>query len=306
MASGSKQVVLAALAGNVLVAASKFVAAAVSGSSAMLTEAVHSSADTLNQLLLLFGERCGRQPPDPKHPFGYDGERYFWAFVIAVMVLLAGGAASIWQGVRELRQLRPVEAPVLSLVVLGLAFMFEGSTLAFSYRAFRQIVRRHPGRGRPVSLWQLIKATRDPNLYESLLEDSAALIGIAIAAVGVVGNAYLGMLWMDGAASIAIGLLLIAESYVIAYATRSLIAGESAVPALLFEVAQALKAGGFEGGYTDLKTLHIGPDTILTTRSVPAGDRADLALAEQLDAMRRCVQGVDDRFRHVFFDVRSA
>jgi cation diffusion facilitator family transporter len=305
MAEDSKWVVYAALAGNVLVAASKFVAAAISGSSAMLTEAVHSSADCVNQVLLLIGNRRSEKAPDESHPFGYDGEMYFWTFVVAVIVLLAGGAASIYQGVHELEHLHAIDSPVLSLIVLALSAVFEGGSLVVGYRASRRVIARHPGDGKPVSMWRFIKLSKDPNMYESLLEDSAALIGIGIAAIGVIGSAFLNHLWMDAVASIAIGFLLIADSYVIAVATRSLIAGEAVAFPLRTEIGNALKDDGFDGACTDLKSLHLGPKTILVMLSVLEKNLpADTSITAHLDAIGARIKRVDDRIRHVFFTVR--
>src|ERR1700722_8593178 len=302
MAGDSKRVVYAALAGNVLVAASKYVAAALSGSSAMLTEAVHSSADCVNQLLLLIGTRRSEKKADRSHPFGYDGEVYFWAFVVAVMVLLAGGAVSIYQGIQELRHPHPIDSFILSLVVLAVSAAFEGSSLLVGYRASRRLVARHPGDGKRVSMWRFIKLSKDPNMYESLLEDTAALVGIALATIGILGSALLKLLWMDAAASIGIGLLLLANSYVIADATRSLIAGEAVAPALQTEIEDALKRAGYAGRCSYLKSLHLGPNTIIIAVSVLQHDRAnDTPVAAQLDAIATEVKRVDERIRHVFF-----
>jgi cation diffusion facilitator family transporter len=304
MAEDSKLVVYAALGGNVLVAASKFTAAALSGSSAMLTEAVHSSADCANQLLLLFGTYRSRKRSDKSHPFGYDGEVYFWAFVVAVMVLLAGGATSIYQGIRQIRDPHAIESLSLSLIVLSLSAVFEAVSLIFGYRASRRMVERHPGDGKPVSLWRFIKLSKDPNMYESLLEDSAALIGIALATIGVLGSVFLNLLWMDGAASIAIGVLLIANSYVIAYATRSLIAGESVAPAVRMEIDESLNEAGYAGQCSHVKSLHLGPKTILITLSVDQARRpVGSTLVAHLDDITRCIKRVDERIRHVFFTI---
>ena len=142
-------------------------------------------------------------------------------------------------------------------------------------------------------------------MYESLLEDGAALIGIAFAAIGVLGSVVFGLLWMDAAASIAIGLLLIANSYVIAYATRSLIAGEAAAPALQAEIEQALKTAAVDGECGDVKSLHLGPDTIIVTVAVrERGKRADEPIAQHLAAIERCIKKVDERISHVFFTLR--
>ena len=149
----------------------------------------------VNQVLLLIGNRRSEKAPDESHPFGYDGEMYFWAFVVAVIVLLAGGAASIYQGVHELEHLHAIDSPVLSLIVLALSAVFEGGSLVVGYRASRRVIARHPGDGKPVSMWRFIKLSKDPNMYESLLEDSAALIGIGIAAIGVIGSASVNRAW---------------------------------------------------------------------------------------------------------------
>ncbi len=303
MADGSMKVVYAALAGNVLVALSKYGAAAVSGSSAMLTEAVHSTADGLNQVLLVVGNRRSAARPDREPAFGYGAEIYFWTIVVAVMIFLVGGAVSFYEGWRELSHPEPIRSPVVSLVVLGLALLFEGASFAVGLREYKTVARKHDD-GTEVGFWRFIELSKDPNLYESLLEDSAALVGIAIAAVGVVGNAYLGVLWADGAASIGIGLLLVATSVVIARATQSLIAGESVAPALLADLKKVLVCDGRIEGYTGMKTLHLGPKQILIAlevRLVPDTSAAE-ARAE-FQRVGAALRAVDERVRHVYFQL---
>src|SRR5664279_1684671 len=185
MSDASTKVVYAALTGNVLVALCKFAAAFLSGSSAMLTEAIHSAADTVNQVLLLVGTWRSRARPSAKHAFGHGMEIYFWTFVVAVIVLLAGGVASIWSGAMHLASPHPIESPLISLGVLALSALFEGSSLAFAYREYKRVVCGRLYRGQPVGVWRFIKLSKDPNLYESLLEDAAALVGVAFAAIGV-------------------------------------------------------------------------------------------------------------------------
>ena len=180
MADGSTKVVYAALAGNVAVAAAKFGAYAVSGSSALLTESIHSLVDSADQVLLLVGQARGKRPPDAAHPLGHGMETYFWTFIVAVMVLLAGGAASLYEGVRHIMKPEPIASPAISFGVLALAAVFEGSSLAVGFREYKRVVR-----GRNLPLWDFILLSKDPSLYASLLEDSAALIGLAIAALGV-------------------------------------------------------------------------------------------------------------------------
>jgi cation diffusion facilitator family transporter len=302
MSDSSTKVVYAALAGNILVAASKFVAAALSGSSAMLTEAIHSSADTVNQVLLLIGNKRSHAPADESHAFGYGMEIYFWTFVVAVMVLLAGGVASIYEGVQQLRHLEPIRSPLISLGVLVLSLIFEGSSLAVGYREYKRIVCGRKVDGESVSLWRFIVLSKDPNLYESLLEDSAALIGICFAAIGVAASAYLGWLWADGAASIAIGILLVADSCVIALATRSLVAGESASPLALQDIDRALRSIDRPIAIAGMSTLQLGPSCILIALTVSSeADRPFADVQRDLDRTSATLKSADERITHVLF-----
>jgi cation diffusion facilitator family transporter len=301
MVDRSTKVVYAALAGNVLVALSKFVAAALSGSSAMLTEGIHSSADTLNQVLLLIGTRRSRARPDASHAFGYGMEIYFWAFVVAVLVLFVGAAASFYEGVAELRDLRPISAPGVSLAVLALSMLFEGASFSVGYREYKRIVRGRKVDGQHVGLWRFIAISKDPNLYESLLEDMTALIGIAIAATAVVASAYFGVLWADGAASVAIGVLLMADAAVIASATRSLIAGEAAAPPILAQI-EALRTEGTSLRIPEVRTLQLGPRTILVavTISVTPG-QSPPAIGREMDEFSERIKALDRRISDVLF-----
>src|SRR5580765_4537477 len=203
MAEGSTRVVLTALAGNGAIALAKFAAAWISGSTAMLTEAIHSLVDTGDQLLLLVGQRRGLRPPDDSHPLGYGMEVYFWSFVVALMVFVLGGMLSIYEGVRHILDPAPVISPWISLGVLAVSAVFEGMSFRVGYREYKKVVR-----GSPIRFWAFIKGSKDPGLVSVLLEDSAALIGIGLAALGVAGSSFLHIAWADGAASVAIGVLL--------------------------------------------------------------------------------------------------
>jgi cation diffusion facilitator family transporter len=301
MAEGSTKVVYAALGGNILVALSKFSAAILSGSSAMLTEGIHSSADTLNQVLLLIGTKRSRAKPDASHAFGYGMEIYFWAFVVAVMVLFVGAAASLYEGVTELRAVKPISAPGVSLGVLALSVLFEGASFSVGYREYKRIVRGRKVDGHHVGLWRFIAISKDPNLYESLLEDMAALIGIAIAATGVVASAYFGVLWADGAASVAIGVLLMLDAAVIASATRSLIAGEAAAPLLLAQI-EALRVDGTSLHIPEVRTLQLGPRIILVAVTVKVAPEASVpAVGRQIDELSARIKALDRRITYVLF-----
>lgn len=298
----STKVVYAALAGNVLVALAKFGAALLSGSSAMLTEAIHSSADSANQLILLLGNKRSRVQSDESHPFGYGMEIYFWTFVVAVMVLIAGGVASIYEGIARLRDLQPIERPLLSLGVLAASALFEGSSLAVGYRAFKRIVRGRKVDGQPVSMWRFIEISKDPNLYETLLEDSAALIGIGIAIVGVVASAYFKLLVADGIASIAIGVLLVIDSAIIARATRSLIAGESAARPVVDGIHDLLSTHAPHLQVSSVATLQLGPKTILVAFTIAPDPATTLAdTANHLRETTARLKTFDSRIAHVLF-----
>ena len=293
--------VYAALAGNLLVAVCKFGAALLSGSSAMLTEAIHSTADTANQVLLLVGNRRSQRHKDATHAFGYGMEVYFWTFVVAVIVLLAGGVASLWEGARHLASPAPIKAPAISLGVLALSALFEGASFAVGYRAYKRRVGGRTVLGQPVGMWRFIKLSKDPNLYESLLEDSAALIGVGLAATGVIASAYLGLLWADGVASIAIGILLVACSFIIAEATRSLMAGETVAPPVLEDIHQVLQSYANQLTATEIKTLHLGPRRILVALTLETS-RDTLATRKRILAdLTAQIQSVDGRITYVYF-----
>jgi cation diffusion facilitator family transporter len=301
MAEESAKVVYAALAGNVLVAFAKFGAAFVSGSSAMLTEAIHSSADTANQILLLIGNKRSRARPDSSHAFGYGMEVYFWTFVVAVIVLLAGGVASIYEGVLQLASPEPIKSPGVSFGVLALSALFEGSSFAVGYRAYKRRVHGRKLKGRRIGMWRFIRLSKDPNLYETLLEDSAALIGIGLATLGVGASVYLNAPWADGAASIAIGLLLIGNSLVIAEATRSLIAGETVVSSLLDDIRRELKARSHRLTVSEIKTLHLGPRTILIALTIAMDQSGTVAeLRRELRDITKRVRSLDARIAFVY------
>lgn len=296
MAQGSTRVVLAALAGNGAIALAKFAAAWLSGSTAMLTEAVHSLVDTGDQFLLLAGQARGRKPPDESHPLGYGMETYFWSFIVALMVFVLGGVFSIWQGVRHILHPEPVVSPWISLGVLAVAAVFEGASFRVGYREFRSVVR-----GRPVGFWTFIKASKDPSLVSVLLEDSAALIGIGVAALGVVAATWLHIPWADGAASVAIGLLLAGVAFVLGNETRSLIAGEAVAEPVLAQLKATLDAIDCITELQQIATLHLGPSEILVAltlsfRPQSTTESLNAAIRELTD----CLKAADGRVAYVY------
>ena len=296
MADGTGKVVLAAMAGNLAIAAVKFVAFFFTRSTAMLTEAIHSCVDTIDQVLLLIGQGRSAKAPDARHPFGYGMETYFWGFVVALMIFFAGGAVAIWQGLEKFHHPEPIARPWINFLVLAFSAVFEGSSFAVAYREFRRTVA-----GRRVRLVTFLRASKDPSLFSTLMEDGAALTGLCIAALGVMGSGYLGLPWADGAASIAIGVLLLAVAVFLANETRSLIAGEAAHPVVLGKIRAVLDGDELVSGVRALDTLHLGPQCILVAVDVDfvAGLDGEGLLAAVADLERR-IGDADPRITPVF------
>jgi cation diffusion facilitator family transporter len=266
MAGDSKLAIYAAAAGNMAIAVSKFVAFLLTGSSAMLTEAVHSLVDTGNQGLLLLGLRRAARPPDPGHPFGHGMELYFWSFVVALLIFALGGAFSIYEGFLRVFRPEPMESPWINFLVLGLAIGFEGGSFLVALREHR---RRHGGRGRLLSS---IKASKDPSLFAVLLEDAGALIGLLMALAGVAASSLLGLNWADGVASIGIGVLLVLIATFMANETRSLLTGEAASPEIVQNVRRILEADPRVVQVIEVLSLHLGPEEILVGVTIDFDD----------------------------------
>lgn len=292
MAEGSKVAVYAALAGNVAIAVVKFVAAALTASTAMLTEGVHSLVDSVDQLLLLVGQARGQRPPDRSHPLGYGLEVYFWTFVVSLMVFLAGGLFSAYEGVRKLSETGPADRPWINYLVLAISALFEGLSFAVGWREYRK------ASGGRLNVFRYIRASKDPNIIVTLMEDGAALAGLAIAALGVTGHV-LGLQWADGAASIGIGVLLMAVAFVLANETRSLITGESAAPRVVRAIRDAVATCDDVDGEVDISTLQLGPQEILVLVGLVLRDGIDRQ--QVVRAITDRVREVDGRIARVYF-----
>lgn len=294
--SGSHRVVFAALAGNLAIAVTKFVAALLTGSSAMLTEAIHSTVDTGNQGLLLLGLARAGRPPSRTHPFGYGMELYFWSFVVALMIFALGGAVSVYQGVHKILEPEPINRAWINFLVIGLAMLFEGGSFLVAWREFKTVRGDAP-------FFAALKGSKDPAIFAVLLEDGAALVGLAVAALGVTGS-ILGAPWADGAASVAIGVLLVLVAVFLANETRSLLTGEAAAPRIVEAVRDALARDPRIESVAEVLSMHLGPREILLgvtldfCDSLTARDIEDAA-----DDFADLIQGVDARITRVF--VRS-
>ena len=229
MAHGTKVVIYAALIGNGLIAVTKFVAATITGSAAMMAEGIHSVVDTGNQFLLLHGLRRAELPADEQHPLGHGKEIYFWSFVVAILIFALGSGISIYEGVHRVMHPSPVTSPLINYVVLGAAMIFEGVAWWLAYRAFR---RMQGGR----SITAAVAASKDPTTFVVLFEDTAAMLGLLVAAIGLTLSQVLDQPVFDGIASIGIGLILAGTAVWLSIRTKSLLIGEGADPALVEDV----------------------------------------------------------------------
>lgn len=298
-AHGSKTVIYAALVGNALIAVTKFVAASLTGSSAMMSEGIHSLVDTGNQGLLLYGIRRASRPADARHPFGYGAELYFWAFVVAILIFAVGSGVSFYEGVSKILHPHPIESPVINYVVLTLALIFEGVAWTIAYRAFEK------SRGK-TGLIAAVRQSKDPTLFTVLFEDTAAMLGLIVAFVGVFVAATYDIGWADGAASIVIGVILALTAIFLAIETKGLLIGEAAAPEVVDTIRKIVLATPTISGMNELRTLHRGPEDILLALSVDFEDNLTAGKVEE--AIQTLETAIRDQFPavgRVFIEVQS-
>ena len=264
--TASNRTLVIALLANLGIAASKFAAAFVTGSSAMLTEGVHSVVDSTNQLLLMWGRRQAKKPPDKNHPFGYGRELYFWSFVVAVLVFSLGAGVSIYEGIIHISEPEPAVSPVVAYGVLLLAFLLEGWSTLEAFKEFRE------AKGR-LGWFEAIRRSKDPPAFIVLLENGAAMAGIVAAALGLFLAQLTGDPFYDGAASIVIGAILGITAFVLAYESKGLLIGEAADPDLVRDLRKL--AGGKSGvvGVGHVLTVHSSPDQVLAMINVDFDDK---------------------------------
>lgn len=300
MASGSRKAIYAALAGNALIALTKFGAAATTGSSAMLSEGVHSLVDTGNQILLLHGLRRAARPANAEFPFGHGKEVYFWSFVVAISIFAVGAGVSVYEGIQNVLQPSAIERPLVNYLVLGLAVVFEGFAWAFALREFKKV------KGRQGYL-EAVQRGKDPTVFVVLFEDSAAIVGLLVAAGGIALAQATGLLWLDGAASIVIGLILGATAIWLAYETKSLLIGEGAPPEVVAGIREIVQQGAGVERVNEVLTMHMGPEFVLVNLSVEFADALDATRIE--DVIHRIDGRIKERFpevKRVFIEAETS
>lgn len=269
-----QRVVYAALAGNAAIAVTKFVAAGFSGSSAMLSEGVHSLVDTGNEILLLYGIRSSRRPADNAHPLGYGRELYFWSFLVAVMIFALGAVWSMVQGVMHLLHARALSHPYWTYAVLAISACFEGSSW---YLALRQMRK---GKGQE-SYIDAAQRSKDPSTFSVLFEDSAALAGLVLAGAGFTASYYARVRWADGAASMAIGLVLAATAWFLGRETKGLLVGEPAHPQLHDSIRVQAEADAAVCRVHDIVTMQLAPDQVAVALGAEFADALTVPQLEQ-------------------------
>ena len=298
-ASGSKKVVIAALFGNSMIAVTKFAAAAYTGSSAMLSEAVHSLVDTCNQALILYGLKRAKRPADETHPFGYGMELYFWTFVVAILIFAVGAGVSIIEGIEKIRHPHPVGDAYINYIVLGAAMAFEGVAWFIALKEFR-------ARKGHMSYWDAVRCSKDAAVFTVLFEDSAAMIGLIVAMIGIALAQYLNMPVFDGVASVIIGVILAIVAMFLAYECKGLLIGEAADKSVVNGIHAITEAMDGVKAVNELLTMHLGPEDILVNLSL---DFADGIRSETVEAaisqLERDIKDSYPEVKRVFIEAQS-
>jgi cation diffusion facilitator family transporter len=291
--------IFAAIIGNLLIAVTKFVASYFTGSSAMLSEGIHSVVDTGNGLMMLLGVRNSKQPPDEEHPFGHGRELYFWSLVVAFSIFGIGGGVSIYEGVTHILHPEQIRDPVWNYGVLGFSFVFEGISWYFGWRAFAKMQR-----GRPVI--KAMQESKDPTSFTVVLEDSAALTGLLIAFFGVLLGHELNMPYFDGAASILIGVLLCCVALFLGAESRSLLIGEAVSKDVLHSIRDIAESDPNVEKALKILTIYIGPNDVAVTLELKF--KKDITAVELRHAVRRIEKAIREKYpriKNVFYEAES-
>jgi len=299
MSHSSKKVIYAALAGNTLIALTKFTAAALTGSSAMLSEGIHSAVDTGNQVLLLYGLKRAARPADEEYPFGHGKEVYFWSFVVAILIFGLGAGVSLYEGIHHLSTHVELGSPYLNYIVLGIAFVFEASAWSIALREFALIKGRR-------GYWEAVRRGKDPSMFVVLFEDTAAMLGILVAFAGVALTAATGDPLYDAAASIAIGLILGTTAALLAYETKGLLIGESANRDVVQGIRELARGFAAVERVNEVLTMHIGPQYVLVNLSLDFEDSVSAGEIERLVAeLDRQIKAQYPLVKRVFVEAES-
>ena len=301
MATGSSnKTIYAAIAANLAIAITKFFAASITGSSAMLSEGIHSVVDTGNELVLLYGIRRSQRPPDENHPFGHGPELYFWTLVVAILIFAIGGGMSMYEGITHLiNPSPPIEDPTWNYAVLGFVVVFEGFSWTVALKEFL------PSMGNQ-NFWQAIKASKNPTIFTVLFEDSAALLGLLVAFIGVLLGHLLKNPYLDGVASIVIGIILAVVAIILARESRGLLVGEGADPETVKQLRSLILADPAVDHILRLLTLYFGHHEILLNLEIQF--HQDLTIddvTQAIDRLESSIQSDYPDIRNIFVEAKS-
>lgn len=261
----SRIAIFGAIGANVAIAVTKFIVAGITGSSAMLSEGIHSAVDTFNGVLLLVGLKLSQRPATEEHPFGHGKELYFWSLIVAVLIFGLGGGVSMYEGVQHIRHPEPMRDPKWNYIVLGLAALFEGSSFTLALRQFFKDSGSQP-------FWNALHRSKDPTTYTVLAEDSAALAGLLMAAIGIYLSHRLNMPELDGVASVVIGLLLAGVAVLLIAQSRGLLIGEGVRPETARDIRRMALAQASVRDAGRVLSMYIGPDDVLVTLDLDFND----------------------------------
>ncbi len=299
-ATGSRTVIYAALIGNGLIAALKFSAAGLTGSSAMLSEGIHSVVDCGNQGLILLGLRRSRKQADAHHPFGYGMELYFWTFIVAILIFAVGAGVSIYEGIDRILHSHAIENALVNYVVLFFAMIFEGVAWWIAFKEFRRTLA---GRG-----WiAAVRKSKDPTVFTVLFEDTAAILGLMLAAIGIAGAQITGVAELDGVASIAIGVVLAATAVLLAVESKGLLIGESADPAVLDRIRATFSEDERITAVNEVLSMHLSPNDVLIAASLSFRDSLTAREVEKTTTeLETRIKAEYPAVKRIFIEAQSA
>lgn len=286
MSESNKIVVYAALFGNLAIALVKFVAAYITNSSAMLSEAIHSVVDTLNEVLLLYGMKKSLQPANSRHPFGYGRELYFWAFIVALLVFALGAIVSIYQGIHHIYHPEAMSNPMINYIVLGIAILCEGTSWFVALKAFRKVKGKQ-------GYFEAFRRSKDPTTFTVLFEDTAALIGLFIALIGIYLSHALNMPMLDGLASVLIGVVLAISAILLARETKGLLMGETADPQLRHNVLNVAELDPAVHSANGVLTEQMGAHQVIASLSLEFKDNLTS------DEIEACVNRIEAQIKQL-------
>jgi cation diffusion facilitator family transporter len=299
MASESRTAIFAAIAGNLAIAATKFVAAALTGSSAMLSEGIHSVVDTGNGGLLLLGVRKSKKPADAAHPFGHGKELYFWSLVVAILIFALGGGMSVYEGVTHIAHPNHGQDPTWNYVVLGIAIVFESASFYFAFKAFRKEMGQQ-------GVWQTIHSSKDPTTFTILFEDTAALLGLLVAFAGIFLGHALNNPYLDGVASITIGVILGVVAGFLAYESKGLLIGEGVDQHTLKSIRKIAREDPAVVKVRKALTMHFGPHDVLLTLDIQFQEQLTaVEISAVVDQLEKKIRDRHPEIKHIFIEAKS-